>query len=529
MSSANPRRSRSRRSSRRLTNDRDDDQRQQHDADGGEVAQRDVHRLFDGKREKGDRGDRRLNDEPDLNRADEPPPPATLAEQALRADQAQKDERQQAGHDLHEGVLAHVETSLYTTGREGQCRVAVGLFDKLFKKAEPTSEEAEAPKAAEAPSAWELAMNEVNGLAERLLFEEARERLEAVAEELGETGDAYQRAVTTGRIGECSFQLGEAERALQCFEQAQKLCEDAGDEDGISAYLGSRIEALRWLGCHGEAVPLAETLAERHEAAGDEAAAMRVRARARVMKNGEPLLRACVEIGDVVYELDELPEDIEGEARVMMERNRMALARVERLVQEGRARGSASAYDEAIALFATAMDADPHDPMPVYESAFTYAMKGDFEEAIELYERVEELAPGWFNTRSDLWLAEKIDDGLFPPDVWSVVVELETGVSGPQEKLAMAKILTERMPKLGQGWLHLARCHAMLGENDECLAAFEKGLANTDEPDVKTRMLFESAAQDPENLRGRLEEAVELRGHVAAAAMAAVVLHATRP
>jgi tetratricopeptide (TPR) repeat protein len=65
-------------------------------------------------------------------------------------------------------------------------------------------------------------------------------------------GDAY-RLVTHGHLGQCLFQLGDAEAARAPTEQALPLCEATGDHDGVLAYLGNLYELHRYRGDAGAA------------------------------------------------------------------------------------------------------------------------------------------------------------------------------------------------------------------------------------------------------------------------------------
>ncbi|HEY6179294.1 MAG TPA: hypothetical protein VIX73_32795, partial [Kofleriaceae bacterium] len=82
------------------------------------------------------------------------------------------------------------------------------------------------------------------------------------------------------------------------------------------------------------------------------------------------------------------------------------------------------------------------------------------------------------------------------------------------------------------GALHLARGDALakLRRTAEAADAYRRGLAITDEPDVRTCLLVGIAAvtADSAERSRNLHEAIELSGNLVAAAMATVML-ASRP
>jgi tetratricopeptide (TPR) repeat protein len=373
--------------------------------------------------------------------------------------------------------------------------------------------------------AWDGRIDEARRMIEQEKFGDAETRL---ADGLidnrhlqGPGGDSRQ-ALSFEQIGVARFHSGAASRAIEAFRNAVLACERIGDGEGVAANLGNLFEACRY----AADAPGAADAASRLAGLSGEAGAARWRRRAEIVRAGEPLVRVCIEVGDAVHEIDEAPAPPRnGRVRFLFERNRVALAPAVRRTQEGERRGGAGAYEEALALFRDASSLDPHDPQAPYEAGVTLMHLERPSEAITEYERVEELAPGWFHSRAELALARAIVSGRLPHAVWRTLRALEDGGPPPAQRIA----LVEAVRTTGVASLHRERARALrdLGRSDEAVAAYRAGLACEADADTRTRLLADLAVALPRGAMERtalLEEAVRLGGNLVAAAQARYAL-----
>lgn len=330
--------------------------------------------------------------------------------------------------------------------------------------------------------------------------------------------------VTLGELGECHFQSGDAARAVAPTRQALELVQRAGDADGVRAYLGNLYEMHRYLGQKDAAADYAEQLAA-HLEPRDPDEARRYRGQARLVRAGEPKNRVVLEINQKRYELDEVLEGIEGGVRFHFERDRMTLRPAEVLVERGRKLASQGKYEEALSLFRDAAKADPLSPQPPFEAAVTLMHLGRTDQAIDEYARTEELAPGWFHCRSEMWLAQQIVVGRYELPAFEVLRVIEDGGLATEAQRQLAEQALGKWPDLAP--LHHLHGRSLRAQPPLAVKAYRRGLACEEEPDIRTRLLAElGGILDPgEERRRLLEEAVALGGNLVAQATARIVLH----
>ena len=118
---------------------------------------------------------------------------------------------------------------------------------------------------------WQNGLGQAKQLMAKLRYAEARDLLTNLLIDvrgLQGSGVDTNLPITLGLLGECYFQSGQAEKALPHMEQALRLCEQAGDAEGIVAYLGNLYEAYRYLGQSEKAAGYVEQLAEALERQG---------------------------------------------------------------------------------------------------------------------------------------------------------------------------------------------------------------------------------------------------------------------
>jgi tetratricopeptide (TPR) repeat protein len=195
------------------------------------------------------------------------------------------------------------------------------------------------------------------------------------------------------------------------------------------------------------------------------------------------------------------------------------------LVQEGQAARDQGRFDDALALFRQAQAVDPYDPAPCTNQAFLFAYAERYGEAIECFERVERLAPGWPSSRTGLWLVQRLLVGEYPYELLPLAMGL--GNSKPDDPAALESVrqARRRFPGLAMFYLEGARYLRATGEIAKMEAALRQGLLCDGDMDVRTRLLLElgqiSSGEERESL---LQQAVELNGSLRAAAVAKLML-----
>ncbi len=324
----------------------------------------------------------------------------------------------------------------------------------------------------------------------------------------------HDTAQLHAHLGECAFQLGDPARALVATSKALRLADDVLRP----ALLGNLYEIYRYLGDTFAAAEIAEKLAilcpenER-----------RYRHQAALIRQGEPLVRVVADVEGRRHELDEVLEGLSGPVRLVYERNRLTLRLAEKWTREGEQLAQAGAFAPAMRLYEAAMRLDPHAPEPVYQAGFVQCYEGRFDEAQESFERVDRLAPGWFQTRSALALIRlDLSDDLFR--LWHALAE---GPLPHEAKRQLAEQALARTPSGARAYYHHLHGKALQGlKRPEAERSFRLGLEHTVEPDLTTRLCVDLAAvvsSGPEKSR-LLHRAVEIDGDLVAVATARIVL-----
>lgn len=378
---------------------------------------------------------------------------------------------------------------------------------------------------------WQTALRQARELMDACRYAEARALLtDALIDSRGMSGtgvDTYL-PITRGYLAESHFQSGSADQAVPHLEQALALCEQSGDREGIAAYLGSLFEAHRFLGQGERAAGYADRMAAFLDAQGAARDSARWRTRARIVRVGEPLNRVVAVVNGATFEIDEVKPVGDVRVQFVFERNRVTLRPASVRTERGQELGSAGRHEEALAALREAAASDPFDPHCRYLEAFTLLHLGHFADATDAYRRVEELAPGWFHCRADLWVAEQLALGRLDERDFAALHLLEDGPAPPGEKVTMAELLLARRPGLPPAHLHLGKNLARAGREANARAALRAGLAADPDPDVRTRLLSElGTLTDADDERaGYYREAVALNGNLVAAASAALALRA---
>lgn len=170
---------------------------------------------------------------------------------------------------------------------------------------------------------WQAALRQARELLDDLRYDETRPGLaDALIDARGMSGTGVDSLlpVTHGYLAEGYFHTGRAAEAVPHLEHALAACERTGDAAGVVAYLGSLFEAHRYLGHPAEAAGCADRLA----AVCPDGAA-RWRARARIVRAGEPLNRVVAVVGGTTCEVGEVRPAADLRVRFEFERNRITL------------------------------------------------------------------------------------------------------------------------------------------------------------------------------------------------------------
>ena len=181
-------------------------------------------------------------------------------------------------------------------------------------------------------------------------------------------------------------------------------------------------------------------------------------------------------------------------------------------------------HEPALELFRDAARADRFDPQPSYLEGLTLLLLERHHQAVEAYEATEELAPGWFHCRSNLWLARRLALGDLEHEAFLALFTLMDGPGTPKEKYQLARRAVSQWSGLAPLYLELGEAAGALGHHQEAEAAYREGLNHAEEPDVRTRLLVQlGVLTRSEAERDRLlREAEELEGNLVSAAMATV-------
>jgi tetratricopeptide (TPR) repeat protein len=376
---------------------------------------------------------------------------------------------------------------------------------------------------------WQQSLQEARKLKEELRYAEAVEKLNDLLIDVrslkGSAVDAYL-PVTLGELGECYFQSGEGNKAIAPTEQALEHVRRVGDAEGIRAYLGNLYEMHRYLDQPQKAADYADQLADHLDRFNQPHEARRYRNQARLVRQGEPLNRVVLEMNGVRYEVDEVLHGIEGGVRFYFERNKLMLHSAEVLTQRGEKEASQGRFDEGLSLFREAARADPFAPNPHFQAAVTLMHLDRPSEAIDEYARTEELAPGWFHCRSEMWLAQQIVMGHCDIKLFLLlrIIEDAADLTTAKRKQLIDQGL-QQAPDLP--FFHYQLGKLLRDQPASAITAYRRGLTVADEPDIRTRLLVELAGlldPGPER-RALLEEALSLEGNLVAQATARLMLH----
>jgi tetratricopeptide (TPR) repeat protein len=346
--------------------------------------------------------------------------------------------------------------------------------------------------------------------------------------ELRGPGADHLQAKTHGLLGSILMHDGRTSEADPHLSRALQLCRDGNDIEGIWVYTGQLHELHRYTGDIQHAAELALEHADALERAGKPGSDF-YRLRARRIRDGEPLLRVVALSGDAEVELDAFRPPADGKMRFDFRRNRPDLAGCKRRVERAVALARQNQQYEALELLREAMRIDPHSPEPHYKAGLTLLWLNRASEAADEYRLTDQLAPGWYECRGDLWLAEQASLGNLPHEVWMVLWALEG--DGPYNFNAIDVLdnLEKAYPDLPHIHQRRAKILRKSGDKEAASAAVQRALSLAPECDLKSRLLLElgTMRNDPDSRRPLLEELLRLppdARNLMAASMAQAIL-----
>jgi tetratricopeptide (TPR) repeat protein len=363
----------------------------------------------------------------------------------------------------------------------------------------------------------------MEGLEHDELIVEARSLIEQ-ARTLQGHGARQNEAFLHGRLGELLFHSGKVFEAIKPFQTALELCREIGDVEGQMAYLLNLLEASRYLGDVSEAVTTGEQLIELQMRHGMDAGPLT--RRVRRIRAGEPLCRIICVKDDKEWELDEITGLDEGRYEFQFRRNRLSLQKATILARQGSTLATSGRLADALAKYQEASEVDPHDPDPVYQSGVCLLELGAYSQAREAFEEVERIAPGWYRSRSDKWLARSLEDGLVSVEEFRLLRTLEDGGLDASTAIEIARRAIEMFPGFAPFYLALGDLQRDRGETADTVTSYRAGLELVVDPDLESRLLCALAGMLPSESPDRktlIDRALGLEGSFVAQASARLI------
>jgi tetratricopeptide (TPR) repeat protein len=204
----------------------------------------------------------------------------------------------------------------------------------------------------------------------------------------------------------------------------------------------------------------------------------------------------------------------------------MTLQKSAVLVQDANKLASSGQLADALEKYQLAIEVDPHNPDPVYQSGMCLLELGAYGKAREAFEEVERLAPGWFHCRSGRWLAEGLEANTISDDELRLLRILEDAGIAHVEALAFAKQAITNYPMFAPLYLILGDLHRDRQEKHEAQDYYRKGLEIVSEPDLESRLLCALAGILPQDSPERIalvQHALTLKGNLVAQATAKLI------
>lgn len=353
------------------------------------------------------------------------------------------------------------------------------------------------------------------------VVDELRDLIQKIQNYKGDSALQYE-ALVNGDLGSVLFKSGNAKEAEAPFNRALELCEQIGDSQGVAIYLRNLLEIARYLGDSDKTISCAERLVAEleNQQSSDTAEA---KSQLELLKSGEPLCRIiCRKGGQIVEPANMVPET---GVRVSFEyvRNRPSFQLVGLLVQEGNAKAAKGDLADALELYHQANEIDPYDPDPLYQSGMALMELGSYSQALETYQEVEKLAPGWFHCRFDGWLAGHLEAGKIPSEVLEIWRALVDGGGDLAELSEISKMAIDRFPEFAPFWRRYGDLQREQNLSDEAERAYRKGLEFVEDAETESHLLAALAGMMPPEANARkeiIERCLKLEGNLMAQATA---------
>lgn len=374
---------------------------------------------------------------------------------------------------------------------------------------------------------WERWYGEIPQRMERLehteLIDEARSFIREARNLQGAAARQHE-ALLLGHMGGLLFHSGRSAEALGAFNAAFQLCREIGDIEGQRAYLNNLLETHRYRGENAQAVGMGEELVKLLERCGADCDDLK-RRMGRIA-GSEPLCRVVCCRDSKEMELDEVSQIADGRYEFQFRRNRPSLQMTGVLVRQGNELASSGKLADAIQKYQAAVDTDPYDPDPVYQTGVCLLELGAYAKAREAFEEVERLAPGWFQCRTDRWLAESLETGAAVDEEFRLLRILADGGHPLEKATPLAERAVAAYPEFAPFHLVLGDLYRNQGQNDKAMACYRKGLDFVAEPDLESRLLCAIVTILPKESKERpelLERVAALKGSRVAQATATLL------
>jgi len=174
------------------------------------------------------------------------------------------------------------------------------------------------------------------------------------------------------------------------------------------------------------------------------------------------------------------------------------------LLKNGRDAAMKGDYANAIDIFEEARRNAPFWEYPVYEIAWAHLLSGDDDAALEYFDRVNAMAPhGFFNSQQASACLAMERDGKVARGTYRRVVQLDR--ASRSTALMVARDLTDRTPGYAAGWERVA---SLADDSKEALAAIARGLAANPDPFTRDSLNMRKAIVTKE--QGKTADAVKM-------------------
>ena len=318
------------------------------------------------------------------------------------------------------------------------------------------------------------------------LIAEARSFIENLKSFRGSLAQQHA-AVLHGHLGNLLFNSGHVEECLEPLKQAIALCRQTDDREGQEVYLTSLVEVFRYLNQIDQATRAGEELLGLSHIAG--AKRERLTRQMERIRKGEPLCQVVVVRDAEEREFDEVAQVADGRYEFQFRRNRPPLQMAALLVRQGNELASSGQLADAMERYEQASEVDPYDPDPVYQSGMCLLELGAYQKAVETFDEVERLAPGWFHGRTDRWLAQSLEEGSVTDEEFRMLRMLEDAGLAGEQALEIARGAVEAYPDFAPLDLVRGDLEHRAGNSPEAIACYRKGLELGVEPDLESRLL----------------------------------------